>query len=110
LAADLAEAPPTPNPAPPLRGGRGEKRASAHPTSSEIHLFMSSSLLFGQNLLFQLVGWVERSDTHHPRKRQLMGIASLHPSYKRSRTSQHHLPDGQITVFFAFPVQPSREK
>jgi hypothetical protein len=28
-----------------------------------------------------MVGWVERSETHHLRKRQLMGIASLHPSY-----------------------------
>jgi hypothetical protein len=29
-----------------------------------------------------LVGWVERSDTHqlHPRS-EVMGIASLHPSY-----------------------------
>src|SRR6266481_4036248 len=27
------------------------------------------------------VGWVERSDTHHLRQLQLMGIASLHPSY-----------------------------
>jgi hypothetical protein len=27
-----------------------------------------------------LVGWVERSETHHSRTPQLMGIASLHPS------------------------------
>jgi hypothetical protein len=27
-----------------------------------------------------LVGWVERSDTHHRSTPQLMGIAALHPS------------------------------
>ena len=32
-------------------------------------------------LLYQRVGWVERSDTHHLHKMQLMGIASLNPSY-----------------------------
>jgi len=28
-----------------------------------------------------IVGWVERSETHHLLRRALMGIASLHPSY-----------------------------
>src|SRR5215216_6005131 len=28
------------------------------------------------------VGWVERSETHHLLRRALMGIASLHPSYR----------------------------
>jgi len=27
------------------------------------------------------VGWVERSETHHLHQMQLMGIASLNPSY-----------------------------
>jgi len=30
------------------------------------------------------VGWMERSDTHRPRSPALMGIASLHPSYKNN--------------------------
>jgi len=30
---------------------------------------------------FKCVGWVERSETHHVSKMQLMGIASLNPSY-----------------------------
>src|SRR5205809_8010418 len=29
-----------------------------------------------------LVGWVERSETHHFLRGEVMGIASLHPSYE----------------------------
>jgi len=29
----------------------------------------------------QCVGWVERSDTHQSRRRDMMGIAALNPSY-----------------------------
>jgi hypothetical protein len=41
----------------------------------------------GQNMsrdreVTSLVGWVERSETHRPRHRQLMGFASLYPSYE----------------------------
>ena len=33
--------------------------------------------------LIAIVGWVERSETHQPQTKALMGIASLHPSYEQ---------------------------
>ena len=30
----------------------------------------------------QFVGWVERSETHHPVVLYTMGVAALHPSYR----------------------------
>src|SRR5437899_9038798 len=35
-------------------------------------------------MLWQAVGWVERSDTHQWQRTKVMGIAALHPSYESS--------------------------
>jgi hypothetical protein len=35
----------------------------------------------GIAIFIQFVGWVEPRETHHLHKIQLMGIASLNPSY-----------------------------
>jgi hypothetical protein len=42
-----------------------------------------------------LVGWVERSETHHglfPAARPVMGFASLNPSYARLRLGPGQIP------------------
>jgi hypothetical protein len=50
--------------------------------------------------LRRFVGWVERSETHHRRRQPLMGIASLHPSYKSGTLEERANSDGPIDFVF----------